>query len=133
MTGYLLVALGLLAVGGLLLVLQHRELAAAMDRIDIRCQGADDRSQSAAAEVRRAHVRIDNQQRQLKAITDDLAWTDDRAHTRVLTQPVLRDALGRAQTLRAPALELPDEALPSTPTAPPPPLSKGRGPLGGTD
>ncbi|HEY3493809.1 MAG TPA: phage holin family protein [Polyangiaceae bacterium] len=37
------------------------------------------------AELRRAHVRIDNDQRQIKALGSEMGWSDDRAHTKVLT------------------------------------------------
>ncbi len=41
-----------------------------------------------ADSARRAHVRLDNQQRQLEALAKQLGWTDDRALTTAMTAPL---------------------------------------------
>ena len=42
---------------------------------------------AALEDVRRAHVRLDNQQRQLEALSKELGWTDDRMKTKLLGSP----------------------------------------------
>lgn len=53
-----------------------------------------------AAELRRAHVRLDNHERQIKAMGRDIGWADDRAYTRALTgpQPPLSPPAGACPT-----------------------------------
>ena len=94
-TGYLLLALGLLALGGL-------ALAHALHKLDERLLAFDERVHreedalihvevvldDAAESARRAHLRIDNDQRRIEALADQLGWVDDRAHTKTLTGPL---------------------------------------------
>lgn len=70
---YVLIALGLLALGGLTLTASYRSM-------EKRLAATEESS-------RRAHLRLDNQQRQLDAIAKDLGWADNHAWTRVIDQP----------------------------------------------
>jgi hypothetical protein len=82
---FLLIALGLLAVGGLMLVSVHRSgerRVAAIEKLLEELRRSEDVSSDAA---RRAHVRLDNQQRQLDALAKELGWADDRTRTKMLT------------------------------------------------
>jgi len=71
---YVVAALGLLAIGGLTLAASYASLE----------RRASDNEES----TRRAHLRLDNQQRQLEAMAKDLGWADNHAHTKVITQPL---------------------------------------------
>ncbi len=72
-------AIGLLTVSFLSLTYSHRELQRRMANVESSAS-------SSAEESRRAHVRLDNQQRQLEALARELGWADDRSHTKVLTE-----------------------------------------------
>lgn len=68
---FLLAALALLALGGLML---HSNLAALERRaLEFEEQNA------------RAHARLANHQRQLDALGREMGWVDDHAHTKMLT------------------------------------------------
>lgn len=73
-----LVGLALLALGGLMLLQAHRSIEKRADAIDAGLARV-------AEEARRAHVRIDNDQRQIGALGKQLGWVDDKSFTRVLT------------------------------------------------
>jgi chromosome segregation ATPase len=77
---YLLGLMGLLALGGVLLSRSTRAL-------DRRISALEDSLASAREDLRRAHVRIDNQQRQLEALGKQLGWSDNHALTQVIPSP----------------------------------------------
>ncbi len=70
-------AIGLLSAGLFTLTYAHRQL----DRRVYALETA-----TTAEDIRRAHVRLDNEHRQLEALARELGWSDDRSHTRVLTE-----------------------------------------------
>jgi len=82
----LLGMIALLAVSLLLLLQSHRELDR---RVSTGLDGAPTvREQlDAASNARRAHVRLDNYERQLHALARQLGWSDDRARTQIAGSP----------------------------------------------
>lgn len=90
-----LAALGLLAIGGLLLLRVIHDLedrVAALDRelaaVAAELVELDDHEGATAQETRRAHVRIDNHHRQLRALAEQMGWADEHARTKLLTGTV---------------------------------------------
>lgn len=67
---------GLLAASLLCSLYCYRQLERRVGTIEL----AD-----SASDVRRAHIRLDNQARQLESLARQLGWVDDRSHTKVLT------------------------------------------------
>jgi hypothetical protein len=95
---YLLAVIALLALGGLSLAASYRSM--------------DKRTAATEESSRRAHLRLDNQQRQLEAIAKDLGWADNHAWTRVIDQPLP----SKAVTARPPPLPVPPPLPESLPT-----------------
>lgn len=63
----------------------EREFAALRARQDSDHQTALGIGADASEQARRAHVRLDNHDRQIAALGHDIGWSDEKAHTRVLT------------------------------------------------
>lgn len=80
MTWLLLAALGMLALGGLLL---HFDLAA----LERRILAIDESARHDRARVEQLERRSAHHQRQIEALSRDLGWPDDRAKTKRLTLP----------------------------------------------
>ena len=74
---FLLAAIGMLAIAGLMM---HSSLAA-LERRTLELE----------EESLRARVRLTNHQRQIDALGRELGWIDDRAHTKMLTGKVPKD------------------------------------------
>lgn len=82
---WILLAVGLVALGGLWLTASYRELDARSRAIDDALALVRRTAEVAEDSGRRAHLRLDNQQRQLDAMGKELGWVDDRSRTKVLT------------------------------------------------
>ena len=97
------VLLGLIALLGislLIVIRDHQDLA---ERVSARERSSPSPSELRAAvadlaelgdETRRAHVRLDNQNRQLQALIRELGWSDDRHRTEQLGSPPSSFKLG---------------------------------------
>lgn len=72
----LFAAIGLLAASLLCLSSGYRQLERRLSVLE---------ASPVADEARRAHVRLDSDDRRIRALARELGWTDDRAHTRVVT------------------------------------------------
>jgi hypothetical protein len=87
-----LLVVGLGALGGLFHVSQRRAFERRAFELEVdfsrRVAELEESLANATDELRRAHVRLDNHQRELGALARDIGWSDDRAHTRVLTAPI---------------------------------------------
>lgn len=115
--GYLVLALLLLTLGGFMLFAGYRELdrrACALEeglsRQGRAVEDAVSLVDAASDESRRAHLRLDRQEKIVRQLGSELGWVDDRAHTQVLTAPI-------------PAMALPSRrpgppTLPTLPKAP---------------
>lgn len=79
-------AIALLTLAVLTLTYSHRQLQRRATNTESRLTTADGLLLSASEEARRAHRRLDNQERQIKALAKQLGWTDDHAYTKVLTE-----------------------------------------------
>lgn len=84
MYGFILLAIALMALGGLMLAMNLRAL-------ERRAALVEEQTSRDREEARRAHVRLDNHQRQLEALGHELGWVDDRAHTKVITSKLPRE------------------------------------------
>lgn len=89
----LLGMIALLTVSVLLLTHSHRELDRRVATRELASPSPEElrstasESRHADDECRRAHVRLDNQERELQALARQLGWSDDRARTRLLGSP----------------------------------------------
>lgn len=85
-------ALGLLAIAGLLLWKAHSliedracKLEQDLAQLRDRTNAVETAVEQAQVSAERAHVRIDNHQKQIEALGHDIGWSDNRARTRILT------------------------------------------------
>ena len=76
----------------------EREFTTLRARQDSDHQTALGIGADASEQARRAHVRLDNHDRQIAALGHDIGWSDEKAHTRVLTgaEPFSRRMLDQA-------------------------------------
>lgn len=85
-----LFVLATFAIGGICLIRASREQEKVTRAMIEHLEQVDASLRSIADSSRRAHLRLDTTQRQLGAITEQLGWSDDHAHTKLLTIPLDR-------------------------------------------
>lgn len=94
---WFLIGAALLIAAAVFLLLSHshsvedrcraieRELAELRSKHDADHETSLGVASDASEAARRAHVRLDNHHRQIVALGQDIGWSDERAHTRMLT------------------------------------------------